>query len=466
MMNKFFSIPLDRVVINRERFRDATGDMEGLAASLLKFGQLQPIVLDSNNELLAGFRRFTAAGMNGWTEIVATRKDDVDELLAREIELEENIQRENMSWVEEQRAIAEIDRIRRMRDPNWNQAKTAQVINPNMGQNRVSEAVQLTKAMELFPELKTAKNKNQAMSWLKQKASLVVRTAEVKNNNETYVDVSEKIVLGDSVEVIKTIPDESFHAVITDPPFGIDYGDRKAGTESTLTAYEDGQESYERLLTMAPDLYRVIKPNGWLVWFFGISWYGDELPDNFPEANGLRSLAEGLRTGRVSPLQAADVIDSVADKIGKIKKGVKRAFRDAGFTVDEIPIIWDRSEGKCHTNRPDHYFPRAYDVALHAFKGDPQIIKRNLPNVIRIKPVGTNERELMVERPIELYAELIQRLTVPGEQVADFFVGSGSCPAACAATGRNYYGVEQNPERRAVAIQKIKAHTPDSTKAA
>ena len=35
-----------------------------------------------------------------------------------------------------------------------------------------------------------------------------------------------------------------------------------------------------------------------------------------------------------------------------------------------------------------------------------------------------------------------------------------------AATGRNYYGVEQNPERRAVAIQKIKAHTPDSTKAA
>lgn len=419
-MSGSFMIPLAEVIISRERFRDATGDMEELASSLLKFGQLQPIVLDEFNGLLAGFRRYTAAGMNGWTEIEAIRREDIDELTAREIELEENIQRENMTWVEEQRAIAEIDRIRKIRDPNWSQTKTAQVINPKMGQNRVSEAVTLTKAMELFPELKEAKSKNQAMSWLKTKASLVVRTAEVKNNNETYQDVAEKIVLGDSVDVIKTIPDESFHAVITDPPFGIDYGDRKSGTESTLTSYEDDAEKYERLLTMAPDLYRVLKPNGWLVWFFGMSWYSR----------------------------------------------VKEVFREAGFTVDELPIIWDRSDGKCHTNRPDHYFARGYDVALHAFKGDPQIIKRGLPNVIRIKPVGTNERELMVERPVELYAELIQRLTIPGETVADFFVGSGSCPSAAASTGRNFFGVEKDPERRAVAIQKIKSYTPDTSKVA
>lgn len=408
-------IPIDAIKIDHTRFRQDNGDLEKLASSLLTFGQLEPIIVDQNIELIAGFRRYSAARLNGWTQIAAVLRTEIDELHAREIELEENIARKQMTWQEEQIAIAELDRIKKAKDPNWTQGLTAQAAGGNTSQRDVSEAVTLAKAMEVFPELKDAKSKNQAMSWLKAKAANVTRVLDVKDKKIDFNGIEEKIILGDSRQVIKQVPDESFDLVLTDPPFGIDYDDRKSGTDGSLTAYEDTEELYLSLLAMAPELYRVVKPNGWLVWFLGISWY----------------------------------------------ERAKVAFRDAGFAVDEIPIIWDRSGGRCHTNRPDRFFARAYDIALHCRKGDPQIIQRGTKNIIKVDPVENSERQALVERPVGLYQELIKRLTVEGETVADFFVGSGSCPAAAASLRRDYFGVEQNPERRAIALNKIKAHTPE-----
>lgn len=406
-------------IIIPPRFREADPKaVEERAMSLAKFGQLQSILVKKNEdgsfELVAGLHRIKGCMANGM-KVRCELSDEADPILLREMELEENISRLDMHWLEKEKAKAEIHKMRVARDPNWTQVQTQQVVKAPR-QADISEAIQLVEMVKLFPELADAKSKHQAQSWAKAKADLAMRVHEVKHGETVdYSDIEAKLTLGDSVEVIKTIPSNTFNAVITDPPFGIDYDSRKAGTESSLTTYQDDEQSYRRLLTMAGDLYRVIKPNGWLIWFFGMSWY----------------------------------------------EQCKATFREAGFTVDEIPIIWNRSGGRCHTNRPDRYFSRGYDAALHCFKGEPQIIQRGKPNVITVDPVPVNDRELTVERPIELYEELINRLTVPGEYVADFFPGSGSCLAACAKTGRRYYGNELDIERRAVAIKKIKAYTPD-----
>ncbi|MGH9059873.1 MAG: ParB N-terminal domain-containing protein, partial [Acidimicrobiales bacterium] len=275
-------IPIDQITVDRKRFREATGDMEGLAQSILTFGQLVPIILDDKHELLDGFRRYSACKMNGATEVEVILRQDVSELLAREIELEANLQRQDMSWQETQLALATLDKLRRDRDPNWTQVKTAQLAGVR-GQNAVSEAVTLSNAMALFPELKEAKNKAQAMTWLKTKVKQVARVVEVRDGPVDYSDIESKIILGDSVEIIKGVPDSVFHAIITDPPFGVDYGDRVAGTEGSLNSYKDDADSYRHLLSMAPDLYRTLKPNGWLVWFFGMSWYR-EVVDAFGAA--------------------------------------------------------------------------------------------------------------------------------------------------------------------------------------
>lgn len=408
-------LPLDEVKITRRREREELGDINELAISIAKFGLLQPIVVEDDNELVAGYRRLTAHRENGAATIMAVRRSSIDAALAKELELEENFRRKDMTTYERVKGLAELHRLRTEKDPNWNQVKTAVLAGAGTTQRDVSQAVSLNKMMDLFPELKKAKSVNQAMSWAKAKATAIERVQDVKDSPEDYASIEANFPLGDSVEVIKTIPDESFHAIITDPPFGIGYEDRTAGSSGSLNAYEDDEEKYRRILTMAPDLFRTIKPNGWLVWFLGISWYEE----------------------------------------------VKKTMRDAGFTVDEIPIIWDRSEGRTFTTRPDRWFGRGYDIALHCIKGEPRVVRGGTHNVLHIAPVPSAERDLLVERPVELYAELIRRLTIEGEVVADFFAGSGSCAAAAASLKRKWFTVEQNAERRATAIQKIKAYTPE-----
>lgn len=411
---KLEQLSLDSITISKDRMRKDLGNLEDLATSIVKFGQLVPIIVeDETNELVDGERRFRAHQLNGATTIYAVRKANVDELAYRELELESNLRRKQMTAAEEVQAVAEIDRINRLRDPNWGQRQTAAKLGITR-QATVSEAVNMAKMMDLFPELKEAKSIAQLKSWTEQKAKQITRVANVKNSPADYSQIEAKIHHGDSVEFIKTVPAESCHAIITDPPFGLDYGARVAGTSGVLTAYEDDADSYRRLLSMAPDLYRVLKPDGWLVWFFGMSWY-------------------------------REVVD---------------AFTAAGFTVDPVPVIWDRSGGRSATNRPDRWFAKAYDVAIHAIKGNPTMAIKNKPNVIKVDPIENHERETLVERPTELYAELIRRLTVPGEVVADFFVGGGGCPAAAASLGRDFFGCELSAERRAYAIQKIKAHIP------
>lgn len=394
----------------RLRFREPE-NIPALAASLKEFGQLQPIIIEDDGELVAGMRRFTAAKSLGWTEIWAAKRSEVDDLTARSIELEENLQREQMTPVEKVKAIAELHRLKKAQDPNWGQSQTAQLA--GMERTRVAEAVKLATMLEFFPELAEAKSINQMQSWALSKASSQVRMKEVKDAPELYKEIEDRIVLGDSTKVIKSLPEGFAKLILTDPPFGIDYDNRKAGTEGSVTAYKDDEESYERILTMAPDLYKVLATDGWLVWFLGPTWY----------------------------------------------ERAKVAFREAGFTVDEIPIIWYREGGRAFTTRPDRYFGRIYDMALHCIKGDPQMVERGKPNVIACAPVEGADRTLLVERPVELYEELIRRLTIKGEMVVDFFTGSGSVLAAAAKLQRQYFGVELDPERRAVAIKKVRAYT-------
>lgn len=402
---------IEEIVVEDDRFRGATGDMEGLVNSFKKFGQLTPIIVD-NKTLIAGFRRLTAAKQLGWTQIWVAQRESMSKLEQKEVELEENIQREQMTWQEKVKAVAQLDSLKKQLDPNWSQLMTAEVA--GMERQRVNEAVRLAQMLEIFPELQDAKSIHQARSWALAKVAGVTRVKEVKDNPADFGPLEERIQLGDSVELIKQIPAGSFHFILTDPPFGIDYDNRKAGTDQAVTAYKDDKESYERILGMAPDLYRVLRDNGWLVWFLGPTWY----------------------------------------------ERAKLAFREVGFTVDEIPIIWDRSDGRCYTARPDRYFARGYDMALHCLKGEPQVIQRNKPNIIRVSPVASDERDALVERPVELYQELIRRLTVEGEIVADFFTGSGSVLAAAASLKRGYFGIELDPARRSLAMKKVLAYTP------
>lgn len=81
-----------------------------LAQSIRENGLIQPITVrkkDSDYEIVAGERRFRAMKLNGMLEVPAYILE-ADELQMAELALVENIQRENLSAIEEAKAYVEI----------------------------------------------------------------------------------------------------------------------------------------------------------------------------------------------------------------------------------------------------------------------------------------------------------------------------------------------------------------------
>jgi ParB family chromosome partitioning protein len=114
-------IALDSIIV-KTRIRRDLGDIEGLMASLKKHGQLTPIILNRNNELISGFRRLQAAKRLGWKSIEAVILDRPSQQQKLEIEIEENVQRLDLSAED----LAEgLMRLHKLRQPGllsriWN----------------------------------------------------------------------------------------------------------------------------------------------------------------------------------------------------------------------------------------------------------------------------------------------------------------------------------------------------------
>lgn len=457
------------ITINHERYRQGLGEekkkaeiaFNDLKNSIRRFGILQPVTISREKELIAGYRRLTAALELGLRQVPVIYDDqEIPLLTRREMELDENLHRHDMTWKERANAIADLHKLKMAADPTWGQEKTAQVA--GTAQSKVSEALQLQTMLTMFPELAQAKTAKQALSIGKQKAKTVLRTEAIKSKPADFKSVQERVINADSTKFITLVPNGSFKLALCDPPFGIGYDRRKNHTGLTETGYEDGIENYEELIAMAPELYRILEDDGILIWFLGNSWVGDALPEEDFPVEQIQQAIDYAYKGEIAVQRLAQLLQELIEWHGKIRQGAKRAFRKAGFIVDEIPLVWDRSEGRCYTTRPDRYFGRGYDIALMCIKGNPELVKRGRPNgnVFRFKPVEQSDKEHIVERPIELYEEIIKHTTIQGERVVDFFAGSGSVGAAAARNGRDYLMVEKNPDNIPTIITKIANNTP------
>ena len=89
-------IPIANIKVKR-RVRKDLGNLEELKASLLTYGLLNPITINSKYELIAGERRLTAAKELGWTNIHANIVDNLTEIEQLEMEIEENNQRKEFT---------------------------------------------------------------------------------------------------------------------------------------------------------------------------------------------------------------------------------------------------------------------------------------------------------------------------------------------------------------------------------
>lgn len=96
----------------KKRIRNANVPVEPLMESIKQYGLIEPIVIDQNMRLIAGFRRLQACKALGYKKILARKievESDEDFLL---LEMEENICRMPFSSEELEHAKKRLEGIR------------------------------------------------------------------------------------------------------------------------------------------------------------------------------------------------------------------------------------------------------------------------------------------------------------------------------------------------------------------
>ncbi|MCA9876803.1 MAG: ParB N-terminal domain-containing protein [Thermomicrobiales bacterium] len=163
-------VPIASIQIG-ERRRQDLGDIASLARNIEAHGLIHPIVVSSENELIAGERRLRAHQYLGLDTIEVRRWAVLDPDEQREIELAENLDRKDLTPLERSRNVvqladvaAEVDRAEAEKNPAGlrqglrgpapvpgSEKRVAERL--NIPRQTIADARQHVAAVEQYPEL-------------------------------------------------------------------------------------------------------------------------------------------------------------------------------------------------------------------------------------------------------------------------------------------------------------------------
>lgn len=380
------------------RFRKDFGDIESLATSISSKGLLHPIIVDANKHLIAGERRLQAHKMLGLEEIEVKYLKDIDDVTRKEIEIEENLRRKDFTWQEEILAKAMLDTIKRQQYGGavkgqvggWGLRETGEAVGQSTA--TISQDIALAKALDQFPELRKFKTKDAAFKELQKTRERAVR-GEIAKRSRIKVDTSV-IKNIDALAGLKELKSESVDLGLTDPPFGVNLDAAGKINITWSEVYDDdAYKVMEKIRLVLKEYYRVLKDNTHMYVFFGTQHYAQML----------------------------------------------QMLIDAGFEVDPIPIIWNKSTGGSGVS-PTCWVV-AYESCFHCMKGRRSLYKAT-SDVLTYNRMPAQHKIHPCEKPRALLRRIIEASCDPGELVVDAYAGSASTILAALESNRNALGFE------------------------
>lgn len=422
---------------NRQRKEFTPERVVELAGSISQFGLMNPVTVrkDENSKgylLVAGERRMRAleylwnfgepvrCGEGKFPEgvVPCVYFGDLDPLVAKEMELEENIRRVDLTWQEKAAATSELMELRTQ------QAKVAEQPPPTVSSisseirgdspsafDKTRKELIVSKHLA-DPEVKKAATVDEAFKLLKRREELAKNAELAARIGVTFNSSVHTLRQGDCLELLPELSSDSFDVLLTDPPYGIDadkFGDSGgiAGAGNAGSHFYDDSWTYWNKLAkfLAGESFRICKPQAHAYVFCDV--------DNF-------------------------VL-------------LKSFFQEAGWRVFRTPLVWVNPT----SNRapwPEHGPQRKYQVALFAVKGNRPVTKV-MPDVLTY-PSDENLNH-QAQKPVGLYQDLLVRSVRPGDTVLDCFGGTGPIlPAAHALKCRATY-IERDPSAYGIAIERL-----------
>lgn len=331
----------------------------------------------------------------------------------------------------------------------------------------------------------------------------------------------ERIICGDSLEVLKTLPDESVDCVITSPPY---FGLRDYGVSGQIGLEETPEMYVQSLSKVFNEVKRVLKKEGTFWLNLGDSYWANRASNGQSyDDNEVQRKRAGGKNGSLKPkdiigipwrvafaLQAdgwylrQDIIwakpnpmpESVTDRCTKSHEYIFLLSKSPKYYFDNEAIRepnanpertnytpGSRSNGENKDHNDNDFAERvkaktlrpygvtrnralAYDSKENAMRGIPEPIaesEHELPN----PSSGRNKRSVwtVTTKPFKEahFATFPEALIEPmvlagcpkGGVVLDPFFGAGTTGVIAKKLGRNYLGIELNPEYIKIAEKRI-----------
>jgi site-specific DNA-methyltransferase (adenine-specific) len=126
---------------------------------------------------------------------------------------------------------------------------------------------------------------------------------------------------------------------------------------------------------------------------------------------------------------------------------VKPVAEDAGFKFWK-PLVWDKK-----TIGMGYHYRARYEFILFFEKGKRRLNDLGIADVITVPRI---HRGYPAEKPSAVSDVLIKQSSLPGELVADPFMGSGSVGIAALNAGRRFSGCDVNPEAVRLTADRLR----------
>jgi site-specific DNA-methyltransferase (adenine-specific) len=236
-----------------------------------------------------------------------------------------------------------------------------------------------------------------------------------------------ELIQGDCLEAMKEIAPGSVDLVLTDPPYG------------TTQCKWDAVIPFE---PMWAAVRRVLKPNGAAVFTASQPFTSALVMSNIREFRyewvWVKSRVTGVLNAKRQPLRCKEDVLVFSGKSPRYyaqgtvacnkrtSTGVSRDKSQA-HTVGKITQTEDGTYTQTRTNWPRQVLHVASEGAT-------------------VHPT---------QKPVALMEYLIKTYTNEGETVLDFTMGSGTTGVAAMNTGRNFIGIERDPEYFKIAKKRI-----------
>ena len=381
-----------------ERFREDLGDIESLAQSIENEGLINPITIDTELNLLAGGRRLAACKLLNHDSITATIfKIDTEHEL-RIIELIENVQRKEMLWFEQASLVKRINDLMKKSEKTWTQTKTSKLLKMSIG--HISDQIMIADVIKQIPHIQEMDSMKDAVKSYRalcasiaetelserlQKKATSHRAEQGADPNQTedphlaflginalayrVADVFDGLLELNDTDV------EKFDYVEIDPPYDASFDYKYEKTK--LEIY--GNRSYYDFMDLVIRNCSVLMRNN----SFMVVW--------FPSRDYTM-----FRT-------------------------ILTNWFDNNF--DPIPAIWYKDTQPA--GDIDKMLTRRYESFFVAWRGNPVLQLKGLPNVLQYSTVQASDRWHPVQRPLDLMLRLQEIFCPITGRTLIPFAGSG-----------------------------------------